>query len=88
MGLNKKKTENWKDNDPDKETAERWKKNPNNWKLGGLFYYNKEDKRLFVSKKNELMGTAMNFANKNSLLAMLIFFMFFSIVLFFILRKA
>ena len=80
-------TEDWKDKDPDKETSERWKKDPNNWKWGGLFYYNSEDKRLFVSKKAEWRGTAMNFANKNSKWACLIFILFFSMVLFFILRK-
>jgi len=87
MSTNIKTTEDWKDNDPDKETAERWKKDPNNWKWGGLFYYNEEDKRLFVSKKAEWRGTAMNFANKNAKWACLIFLLFFSIVLLFILKK-
>jgi uncharacterized membrane protein len=87
MSPNKKTTEDWRDNDPDKETSEKWKKDPNNWKWGGLFYYNEEDKRLFVPKKIEWMGTAMNFANKNSKWACLIFLLFFSMVLFFILKK-
>lgn len=34
-----------------KETLDNWHKDHNNWKWGGLFYYNKEDKRLFVPKK-------------------------------------
>jgi uncharacterized membrane protein len=28
---------------------DKWHKDPNNWKLG-LFYYNKEDKRIFLPK--------------------------------------
>jgi uncharacterized membrane protein len=31
------------DEKPTKETLERWKHNPNNWKWG-IVYYNKEDK--------------------------------------------
>jgi uncharacterized membrane protein len=29
-------------------------------------FYNKEDKRIFVPKKEEWKGTAMNSTNKNS----------------------
>jgi uncharacterized membrane protein len=42
--------------------AEKWKKEPNNW-IWRMFYYIKEDKRLFVAKKVEWMGTTLNFAN-------------------------
>lgn len=79
-------TDQWRDNDPDKETAEKWKKDPNNW-IWGLFYFNKDDKRLFVSKKIEWMGTTLNFANKNWIIHMVLFISFFSFVLFMILRN-
>ena len=35
---------------PDKETLDKWQKDPNNWKWK-LFYYNKEDERLFPPKR-------------------------------------
>jgi uncharacterized membrane protein len=35
---------------PSKET-EKWHKDPNNWKLG-IFYYNKEDKRILPPKES------------------------------------
>jgi uncharacterized membrane protein len=35
---------------PSKENLDKWHKDPNNWKLG-LFYYNKEDKRIFPPKE-------------------------------------
>jgi hypothetical protein len=35
---------------PSKETLDKWHKDPNNWTLG-LFYYNKEDKRIFPQKR-------------------------------------
>jgi uncharacterized membrane protein len=38
-----------------------WKKDTNNWKLG-MFYFNKEDKRLFI-KKIKWAGWTVNFAN-------------------------
>lgn len=79
-------TEKWRDNDPDKETEEKWKKDPKNW-IWGLFYFNKDDKRLFVSKKIEWMGITLNFANKNWIIYMVLFISFFSFVLFMILRN-
>ena len=79
-------TEKWRDNDPDKETTEKWKKDPKNW-IWGLFYFNKDDKRLFVSKKIEWMGITLNFANKNWIIYMALFISFFSFVLFMILRN-
>lgn len=79
-------TEEWRDKDPDKETSEKWQKDPNNW-IWGIFYFNKQDKRIFVSKKIEWMGTTLNFANPKSFLALVIAFSFFSIVTFFILNK-
>jgi uncharacterized membrane protein len=70
---------NWRDKDPDKETSEKWKKDTNNWKFG-MFYFNKEDKRLFVSKKIEWMGTTINFANPKSFWFVITMILFFSLV--------
>jgi uncharacterized membrane protein len=47
---------------PSKETLDKWHKDPNNWKLG-LFYYNKEDKRIFPQKRMAWAGWTVNFAN-------------------------
>ena len=52
---------------PSKETLEKWRKDPNNWKWG-FFYYNKEDQRLLPPKRIEWMGWTVNFANPNSIL--------------------
>ena len=79
MNPNKKTIEDWRDNDPDKETAEKWNKDPENW-IWGLFYYNKEDKRLLPPKRNPAMGWTVNFANRNSVL--LLVFMMLLILLF------
>lgn len=50
----------------DTATVKRWKEDPNNWKCGGLFYYNPEDPRLFPPKPIEWMGWTINFANPKS----------------------
>lgn len=86
MNIHQKTTKNWRDNDPDKETAERWKNTSENW-IWGIFYFNKEDKRLFVSKKTEWMGMTLNFANPKWIFYIIGFICFYSIVLYFILGK-
>lgn len=53
----------------DKETLERWHKDPNNW-IWGMFYYNKHDPRLLPPKRIAAMGWTVNFANPRSLLFM------------------
>jgi uncharacterized membrane protein len=63
---------------PSKETLEKWHKDPNNWKYG-MFYYNKEDRRLLPPKRQEWMGSTVNFANRKSVLffvGMMAFFIF------------
>lgn len=45
--------------------------NEDNWKFG-IFYYNKNDKRLFPPKRNKFLGWTVNFANPYSVLAMLL----------------
>lgn len=56
---------------PDKDTLKKWSADPNNWKWG-IFYYNKEDKRLMPPKRNPAMGFTINFANKKSVLFFLL----------------
>jgi uncharacterized membrane protein len=50
---------------PSQETKEKWNQDPNNW-IWGIFYYNKEDKRLMPPKRIPIMGWTVNFANTNS----------------------
>ncbi len=47
-------------------------KNPDNWKLG-IFYFNPEDKRMFVFKRIPYMGITINFANPFSGFVILVF---------------
>lgn len=54
---------------PTKERLEKWRKDPANWK--GSFYFNKEDKRLFVPKQAKILGWTMNLANPYSIMAVL-----------------
>ena len=58
-------------NYPSKETLEKWHKDPNNW-IWGMFYYNKEDKRILPPKRIKWMGFTVNFANPQSVLLFLI----------------
>lgn len=64
---------------PSKETLEKWSKDPNNW-VWGMFYYNKEDQRLFLPKRIAWMGLTINFANYKSILLMIGIFFFVFIV--------
>ena len=43
---------------------------PDNYKLG-IFYFNPEDGRIIVPKRNKLMGFTLNFANPFSHLIIL-----------------
>jgi uncharacterized membrane protein len=47
--LNLISNQRWIKEKPNKETLDKWHKDPNNWTLG-LFYYNKED-RIFPPKE-------------------------------------
>ncbi|MCD6065109.1 MAG: putative transrane protein of unknown function [Flavipsychrobacter sp.] len=53
-------------NKPDPDTAERWHKDPNNWKLG-IFYFNRQDTRIFPPKKYKSLGWTVNFGNPVSI---------------------
>jgi uncharacterized membrane protein len=79
-------SDDWKDKDPDKKTSEMWKNEPNNWKWG-MFYFNKEDKRVFVPKKVEWMGITLNFANPKSVFFLIGFLSFFAFIYMMILFK-
>ncbi|MFL5754277.1 MAG: DUF5808 domain-containing protein [Bacteroidia bacterium] len=43
---------------------------PSNW-IWGIFYYNKDDKRLFPPKRIPYLGWTVNFANPYSVLCMI-----------------
>lgn len=64
---------------PSQETKEKWNQDPNNW-IWGIFYYNKEDKRLMPPKRIPFMGWTVNFANSNSVL--LFIFIMLLVILF------
>ena len=56
---------------PDKETLAKWLNDQNIWKWG-LFYYNKEDKRIFPPKRMPAFGWTINFGNKKSIFAFVV----------------
>ena len=66
---------------PSQETIENWQKDPNNWKLG-IFYFNREDNRVFVPKPIESLGITLNFANPKSYIAICIMIVFFGFILY------
>ncbi len=47
-------------------------KNDAYWKLG-VFYYNKDDKRIFPPKRNPMLGWTINFANPYALIILTLF---------------
>ncbi len=49
---------------------DQWKNDPSKW-IWGIFYFNRDDKRLFPPKRQAFMGWTVNFANPNSVLALL-----------------
>ena len=52
-------------NKPSKETLEKWHQDPNNWVLG-IFYFNREDPRIFPPKRMAWADWTVNFANPKS----------------------
>ncbi|WP_396145678.1 DUF5808 domain-containing protein [Flavobacterium sp.] len=68
---------------PSKETLDNWHKDPNNWKWG-LFYYNKEDNRLLVDKRNPNLGATINFAHPKSYLFLIGMACFFGFIIYMI----
>jgi len=68
---------------PSPETKKRWHQDPNNW-IWGIFYYNKEDKRLLPPKRIPIMGWTVNFANRNSVLLFVFMMLLILLVVFMI----
>jgi uncharacterized membrane protein len=58
-----------------------------NWKWG-LFYYNKEDQRVFVEKPNPNYGITLNFAHPKAYLALFLAVLFFGFIIYMITKKA
>lgn len=55
-----------------KDELDKMIKDESNYKFAGLIYFNKKDNRIFPPKRFKWMGWTINFANKYSVLALLI----------------
>ncbi len=55
----------------DQKKHQEWHADPQNWKWG-IFYYNKEDKRILPPKRIGWMGWTINFANPWSVVVFLL----------------
>ena len=55
--------------------------------IWGIFYYNKEDSRIFPPKRIPWMGWTVNFANWKSIAALIAMLAFFCFVVFMIYRS-
>ena len=64
---------------PTKEDFENWHDDPNNW-IWDIFYFNRDDKRIFPPKRNNF-GRTVNFANPISILAMIALIILIVIIL-------
>lgn len=51
----------------DDDKNKQWRNDPGNW-VWGIFYFNKNDKRLFLPKRNPAFGITVNFANPQAYL--------------------
>ena len=69
--------------EPSPEQIQKWQNNPKNWK-GYFFYYNKEDNRVMVDKRNPRFGATLNFANPKTYIVVLVVACFFGFVLYMI----
>ena len=77
------------DEAPDQQTKDNWRNDPGNMKWG-IFYYNKADKRIFPPKMYGV-GWTVNFANPDSVgaliaLVMGINLLVFGLLYYFVLR--
>ena len=61
--------------------------NSGKW-IWGIFYYNKEDNRIFPPKRIPWMGWTVNFANWKSIAALNAMLAFFYFVIFMIQRNS
>jgi len=53
------------------EMFNEWHQDPSNWKWG-IFYFNKNDKRIFPPKRMKYFGWTVNFANPYSVLTLVV----------------
>jgi uncharacterized membrane protein len=65
----------------EQEHEDQMHKDPNNWKWH-WFYYNPNDKRLFLPKRDPSFGITINFANQKAYLVFLVIFLFLGLVVF------
>jgi len=72
--------------EPSQKTQNQWSNDPNNWKWG-VFYFNKEDNRIFPPKRIPWMGWTINFANPKSILAFVLMLSFFGFIFYMIDRN-
>ncbi len=66
-----------------KKLKEQWHNDPKNWKYG-LFYFNKDDKRIFSPKRNKYLGWTVNFANATSIITFLVLITLILLVTYFL----
>lgn len=69
--------------EPSREQIYLWHNNPKNWK-GYFFYFNKDDNRVMVDKRNPRFGATLNFANPKSYIVLLVAVSFFGFVVYMI----
>jgi uncharacterized membrane protein len=69
-----------------KEQEDSWHKDSKNWKLG-IFYCNKNDKRVFIDKRNPNFGTTLNFGNPKAYPAIFLALLFFGFIVYMITTK-
>lgn len=60
--------------------------NPAHW-AWGMFYFNRNDPRVFVDKPNPEYGITLNFAHPKTYGFLLILFLFFGFIVYMIGRK-
>ena len=63
----------------DEEQNNHWRNDPDNWVLG-VFYFNKNDKRLLLPKRNPAFGITINFANPKAYLFIAAFILLIGIL--------
>lgn len=59
----------------DQDELDRMRLDPDNYKWG-IFYFNSQDSRIFLPKRNPYMGFTLNFANPYSYLILILLLAF------------
>lgn len=65
--------------EPSNEQINQWHNDSKNWKWN-MFYFNKQDSRLFVDKQNPNLGATINFAHPKAYLFFVAIIAFFGFV--------